>query len=203
MELYSYALGELESNCYILVNEKTREAIAIDIGGDEKFLYLSSIKNNFEIKYVLLTHGHFDHIGGVKFFKDKGAKVYIGLQDGEMTLSNELNFADRFGFTCQNFEADILLKGGDTLSLCDIDIKVISTPGHSKGGVCYLIGDKLFTGDTLMRDCYGRYDGYGGSYEQLMKSLVKIFEMDENLNVYPGHGEKTTIKEEKCKYVLN
>lgn len=195
-KLYRYHTGVLAVNTYILVNKTTGEGIAIDIGGNANYLFLESIKNQFNIKVILLTHGHFDHIGGVAFFKESGAKVYMGEKDYLMTQDDEENMGEEFGVLVKHFEVDGFLKEGE-YEFCGFEVKVIETPGHTEGGLSYIIGNMIFSGDTLFKDSYGRVDFKGGDFTSLKNSINKLFSLEGDYEVYPGHEENTTLERER------
>ncbi len=195
MKLLTYVLGSLGVNCYVLVNETTNRAIAIDVGGDAKFLMLEELKHGFKITDILLTHGHFDHIGGVYDFYKRGVKVYMGEKELEFINNGDLNLSSYFGSPIKSFEAQGV-KDGDTLVINDITIKVIETPGHTKGSISYLVEDSLFCGDTVFKGSFGRVDFPTGDTKTLIRTAKKIFEL-KGITLYSGHGEKTLTDTEK------
>lgn len=195
MKLLTYQLGALQTNCYILIDEQTNDAVAVDIGGDEGFLMMESLKHGFKIKNVLLTHAHFDHIGGVYKFFNSGAKVYIGSGDLPAIKQGDLNLSTQFGFNVKPFEA-VGVRGGDKLTFGEIEVEVIETPGHTVGGVTYKVGDMLFCGDTLFEGSFGRVDFPGGNAKILINSAKKLFDYS-GFTLYPGHGGNTLVDVEK------
>ncbi len=154
-------------------------------------------KHGLEVKYVLLTHGHFDHIGGCAALQEAGAK--IGCLSGEERLAVLDNLADSFagGSEIAPFSVDFTVKDGEILDICGMKIRVIASAGHTAGGACYLVEDCLFTGDTLFRGSVGRCDLPTGDMEALERSVKKLYALDGNLTVYPGHGEDTNLEEER------
>ncbi len=202
MKLLTYPLGELSTNCYILVDENSGDAIAIDIGGEEGFLLMEELKNGFNIKAVLLTHAHFDHIGGVYKFFERGADVYIGSLDEKGVLDGGLNLSAVFGSKVKPFKVKTALLGGERLKFGDIEVDVIPTPGHTVGGVTYKVGDMLFCGDTLFEGSFGRVDFPGGDVKALCRSAKKLLELD-GCTLYPGHGGTTTTSKEKNSNPIN
>lgn len=196
MKVYKYELGELSVNCYVLVDENTGDAVAIDIGGDEGFLLLEELKRGFKIKAVLLTHCHFDHIGGVYKFYERGADVYMSASDEKGILDGGYNLSSVFGSEVKPFKLKTALLGGELLNFGEIEVEVISTPGHTDGGLTYKVQDMLFCGDTLFNGSFGRVDFPSGNVKKLVDSANKLFEY-EGCVLYPGHGEKTTVDKEK------
>lgn len=195
MKLLTYTLSQLQTNCYVLIDEVTNKAVAIDIGGDAGFLLMEELKHGFKIENVLLTHPHFDHIGGVNKFYERGAKVYISSEDLPAIKDGNINLSTMFGISVKPFEA-IAINGGDTLNFGEINVEVISTPGHTEGGVTYKVNDMLFCGDTLFLGSFGRVDFPGGNVKKLINSAKKLFDFSGCL-LYPGHGEVTCVDVEK------
>ena len=152
-----------------------------------------------KVKYILLTHGHLDHIGYASEMREEfpSAKIVIGKDDAHFTNEDDLNLSSLFGMTFRHFDADILVEDGSELAFGSKKIKVISTPGHTKGGVCYIFGDCIFTGDTLFRGCIGRTDFPTSSKEDMKKSLEKLEALDGNYKVYCGHESNTTLDHER------
>lgn len=187
-------------NSYFLENtyifKYQNKIIVIDPGSDIDKI-INSL-NNEKIDYILLTHGHMDHIGSTKeLIKLYNTKVYLSKLD-EDYIKGKIILDPYFDKNQYNFSYL-------DYSLFDIEgIKIINTPGHSKGSVSILIEEEniLFTGDTLFKDSFGRYDFIGGSLKKLKDSINLLFKLDENTIIYPGHGEKSTIKDEKIKNMI-
>lgn len=194
MIIKTIVIGAIEENCYVVVDEKTKEAVILDPGGNGPLI--DSVIENLgaKVKYVLLTHGHFDHVGAVEYIADKyNVPFYINENDEEWIAKDSSVFGPLR-------KADGYLNDEDTLSLGDKSIKVITTPGHTPGGVCFLIEDKLFTGDTLFQGSVGRSDFPGGSFETLIDGIKnKLLPLNDNVEVYPGHGGSSTIGFEKMR----
>lgn len=185
-------------NSYIVADEASKKALVIDPGVNYESITYSLKQNNFELQAILLTHGHCDHISDVPKLKAyKDVPVYAHVKENEILMRGELNYSKSFGLGVIEFSADELVKDGQEIDFGWIKFTVIHTPGHTKGGVCYLNGDTMFTGDTLFTGSMGRTDLYGGNDDHMKASLQKLSLMDENINVYPGHGPKSTIKIEK------
>ena len=199
IKVYKFVTGFLSANTYILVKEGETDAVAIDIGGDENVLVEAEKKGGFTIKAVLLTHGHFDHTGAVAELKEiTGAKVYIHADDECMLNDTIKNVAYLVpGYEYKPFEADVLLTGGDMIFLDELDISVMHTPGHTKGSVMYFVNDCIFTGDTIFEGSVGRTDFYSGDISAQRETLKRISALRTNYTLYPGHGEATTLDNEK------
>lgn len=201
MLINTYVAGPVQANNYLVVDEVSKEAILIDCSD-----YVTEIidyvkENNLTVKYILLTHGHFDHVLGINRMNEVlGAKVYVHKGDKEQVV-NTRAVMTMFGLPTEGVENPKItatLSDAGELTLGNQVIKVIETPGHTPGGVCYLIGDCLFSGDTLFHGTIGRIDLPGGSFQQIKHSVKDVlFALDENIKVYPGHGEPTSIGYEK------
>lgn len=191
-------LGLVAANCYIICDDNGNGAV-IDPGDYTVSLETEIIKSGIKnLKYIICTHGHFDHISGVKGLKAKHeeALVVISEEDAPCLSDNNLSEATFFGVSCDTCYPDLTVKDGDTLELGEITFKVISVPGHTRGGIIlYLEKEKVaFTGDTLFKGSVGRTDLKGGSYAQLMKSVKKIKDFSADTVLYCGHGESTTVE---------
>ncbi len=192
-----FITGQLENNNYLLLDEESKKAVLIDASLNSEEI-IEAVKG-YDVEYILLTHGHFDHIMGLTSLKKElNAKAVINKND--IVVSDNINeFTRLFGLpdtiapTYENFVED-----GDEIVVGNMKIKVITTPGHTEGGVCYLIENKLFSGDTLFKQSVGRTDLFGGNYSKLVDSIKnKLFKLDDKIEVFPGHGEMTTIGFEK------
>lgn len=196
MNIKKIVLGNISVNCYLIKSETF--AIVIDPGYYSEEIVDFLNENSGKERLILLTHGHFDHIGGAKQISDEtGVKIGIGENDAPYLKSPTFNLSGNFGIPIKPFEADFKYKNGDTIKIGDEIIKVIETPGHTKGSVCYLLGDNLFCGDTLFFESYGRTDFPGGDMEKMKESFYKITTLfDKNTVIFSGHGENTTIAHE-------
>ncbi len=186
--------GPVMANTYIVCNEYN-ECLIIDLGEDISNALNIIKEHNLKVINLLLTHGHFDHIMGVKSAVNEHIGVLIGEKDAFMLESKKDCLATLFGEKYEPIKKYEVLSEGE-YKLGNFKVKVIETPGHTTGSVCYVIDDCIFTGDTLFKGGYGRCDLPYGNAEMLKNSLVKILSLP-NLQVYPGHGDKTTINEEK------
>ena len=188
--------GDMNNNCYLIVDEKTNKSALVDC--TEFNQKMIDLIGETELKYILLTHGHFDHIIGAKEVKEKySCKVAISAEDEAMLSSGRLSLAYFCGEPQNDVKADIIIKDGDVITLGETEIKVISTPGHTKGSVCFISGDYLFSGDTLFYCSYGRTDFPGGSDSEMLSSLKKLKNLDGNFKVMTGHDETSTLDFER------
>ena len=192
MEVKVLQVGPIGTNCYILEDEKARAAAIID-PGDEAGRILQVIEDDgVDVKYILLTHGHYDHTTAVP-------QLHKALPQAEIYIHR----ADANGAGSQLFPLAGQIPGlkfydeGDTLALGDMTIQVLHTPGHSKGSVTLKVGDVLFCGDTLFAGSCGRTDLAGGSYEEIMASLKKLGELPGDYHVCPGHDVTSTLERER------
>ncbi len=201
MKIFTIPVGLIRTNCYLVQNGK-KEAALIDPGAqpDKILRYLKA--EGLSLKMILLTHGHFDHIGGVDgIIKEYDVPVYIHPQDEEMTKTPSQNASAEFGgpgITCCTSR---IYGEGDEILFDDIIFRVLHTPGHTQGSVCLLAEDGeesvLFTGDTVFAGSVGRTDLYGGSFPQIAASARRIAALPKNYRLLPGHGEATTLDYER------
>lgn len=197
LSVKTFPVGSLETNLCLIQDENTKESAIVDPG--EMSEELDQILKNKTLKYILLTHGHFDHIAQAQRYKNlSGAKIVISEKESEFTKNNALNLSCKYSnIQIKSFDADILVKDGDMINLGDTQIKVMETPGHTVGSVCYIADDKIFSGDTVMKECVGRCDLPTGNSKELRKSIRKICSLTRDYTIYPGHGEATTLDYEK------
>lgn len=195
MRIESFQVGIMGANCYILIDEKSKSSVMIDAGGDARRIKRFLESEGLELKAIFLTHGHMDHIEAVPEFKEAyDCKIYGHLDDEDMFKDPVLNLSDRFNGYSISFITDELVADGEIIEIDSFKIKAIHTPGHTKGGVCYLVDNKLFTGDTLFYASIGRSDLYGGDSHVLQQSIKnKLFTLPPDTVVLPGHGKPTVI----------
>ncbi|MBQ8959830.1 MAG: MBL fold metallo-hydrolase [Ruminococcus sp.] len=198
MRIHTLQLGELRSNCYIAETAPGR-AVAVDIGGDSR-LFLEFIKmKKIRLTKILLTHGHFDHIGGVEEVRAAtGAEVYIHESDAPMLKSPSASLHSTMSIYPFKEVTDYTVVTGDCyINDADCTFRVFHTPGHSHGSVCYICDDVMFSGDTLFCASIGRTDFPGSDHNRMMWSLARLYELEEDYIVLPGHGERTSLDYEK------
>ncbi len=195
------------TNTYVV--ENFGNAFVVDPGGNEGKICTLVESLNLKVEGILLTHAHFDHIAGVAPLKreierrglqtdEKGVKVYLHEDDLEKITSYK-NMGFAVGVSVEPFDVDVLLRGGEKISVAGLDIEVLHTPGHSKGSVCYKTQDVIFVGDLIFVFSYGRTDFYDGNFAELENSIVnKIFKIEGDFKLYTGHGASTTLSFEKA-----
>ena len=188
-------VGMFATNCYLVSCTETGQAVVIDPGADGKKIMQTIINLGLDIKYVVNTHGHVDHIGANGKLKED-LKVPILLSEKDLAIYKNPGFGLRFVLGAQP-EPDLFLKEGDYIEFGDCSLKVLETPGHTPGGICLLGEDVVFCGDTLFAGSIGRTDLSGGSYARLMKSIHEVLtKLPSRTVAYPGHGPATTIGDE-------
>jgi len=191
-------VGPLATNCYIVGSESSKEGMIID-PGDEGEVILRNVKDlGLEIKSIILTHGHIDHIGALKEVKEAtGAEVAIHSDDARALQEKSVSTLLGLSYPTPP-PPDRLLRDGDSMDIGDLHFLVLHTPGHSPGCICLLGEGIIFSGDTLFNFGIGRYDLPGGNYSQLVNSIhTRLMKLPDNTAVYPGHGLDTTIGTER------
>ncbi len=203
MELYHLYTSPLDTNTYVVINGA--RAFVVDAGGEAAKIAEIIAAHGATLEAILLTHAHFDHIGGVAELlrstalddPKRAPTVFLHKADADKVNSYK-NLAFSMGASVEKFTPDVLLCGGETLNIAGLRIEVIHTPGHSAGGVCYKVEDKIFVGDTLFFMSYGRTDFYDGDFNTLKNSVVnKLFRLKGNYTLLTGHGEPTTLDFER------
>lgn len=182
--------GMLGTNTYLCFDENG-EAVIIDPAGDADKIMRAVTKNEAKPKAILLTHGHFDHIGAVDVIADAyGCEIYVSREDEELLYDAMKNSSLLFLGKRVMLKHDVrTFSDGDVLRFGDLAFRVMATPGHTRGSVCFFTGSRVFTGDTLFEEGYGRDDLYGGDGEALMRSLTALLPKVAGKTIHPGHGE--------------
>lgn len=200
MRICRLTVGPISTNCYIIVEESKKRALIVDPGGDADRIMNKIKELQVSVEAILLTHGHFDHMLAADTLREKyQVKVYLGQDDSELIKNPMENVSGMFGKPMST-HADVLLRDGQVLELAGFEIKVLATPGHTKGGVCYYIEKEtvVFSGDTIFQASVGRSDFPTGSGASLSKSIrEKIFTLPEDTQLFPGHGDSTVVSYEK------
>ncbi len=192
MTIHTLPLGFLQANCYIVA--EGCKCIAIDPGGDAGKVLDFLAKNGLELDAILLTHGHFDHVGAAEeLVKATGCQLWMHESDFSYGSEHRQMFP-LAGCGCLNVR---FFEDGERLALAGLDISILETPGHTCGSVCILIDGNLFAGDTLFAGSIGRTDLAGGDIRWMQKSLQRLKNLETNYTVYPGHGPATTLAREK------
>ena len=191
MNIKTIPVGQLETNCYVVVNEETLACVVID-PGDESNAIMDYIESNrLRCEAIMLTHGHFDHVGAVnEILEQTGCALYINPRDEGYEVGKS-------GMKFKMPEGGKYYDDGDIIVEAGLEFKVLATPGHTPGSVCLICGGALFTGDTLFRGSCGRADLPSGSMREEMRSLKKICELEGDYEVYPGHMDSSSLERER------
>lgn len=198
INLKIFNVTELMTNCCYLADEETGKSAVVDPGDKSEKLISLIEGNGSALEYVILTHAHYDHIGYAKQLADKfGARIVIGRLENPHLSDSTVNCTVFHGIELEPFSADILLSDGEDFTLGATKIKYISTPGHTKGGGCYIFDDTIIAGDTLFCESYGRTDLPTGSDGDMVNSLRKLKNLQGDYRVIPGHGALTTLEHER------
>jgi len=199
MLLFQATVGPFEANCYIAGDNETREAIVIDPGGDAARIIDIIEQHKLRISTILNTHGHIDHIAAnLAVRRHTGASIGIHPDDAPLLQDPLLNGSAMFGIPFKNHQPDFLVTEETRHVVGRLTIRVLHTPGHTRGSICLLINDVIFTGDTLFKESVGRCDLPGGDAQELQHSLrTKILPLSDTYVVYPGHGDTTNLKHER------
>ncbi len=192
-------VGPLQVNCYIIADEKTKEAVVIDPGDDAQDILGIIRKKGLTVKYIVNTHAHFDHVGGNEELKEAtGAEILLHEADAAL-LGSTSGQARTFGMNAPaSPKADRYVKHGDVITAGEVSLAVLHIPGHSPGGICLVEQGMVFTGDALFAGSIGRTDLPGGSHMALIGAIkANLLTLPDDTKVYPGHGPESTIGEEK------
>ena len=207
MEIKVYVEGPISANNYLVIDEKSNEAILIDCSSSRNEFINAIKKLGVNLKYIFLTHGHFDHILGVDKFKEIfGSEIYMNNKDIEQVELTPYYLENFMGMKAVEIKTSLNnIEDNQVFKFGDIEIKAISTPGHTQGGMSYLIENNLFSGDTLFKGSVGRCDLKGGDFKQIVSSIKdKLFNLPDETVVYSGHGLKSTLSyEKKYNEILN
>lgn len=199
IKIHRFVVSPLATNCYVLHDDSSNKAVIIDPG--DKSALLDDFLEQVSVEYILMTHGHIDHIGAVEYYKKRcDAPVYSGIQEKKYLQNETLNGAQYLGIPFVPFECERYLDDGDMLEF-QSPVQVFHTPGHTPGGISFYLPEEglVFTGDTLFQYSIGRTDLPGGDIDQIIQSIkLKLFILPNNTQVYPGHMSKTTIEVEKA-----
>ncbi len=197
MKVLKITTGPLAVNTYFLINEDTKKAVMIDGGHLHRQIKEYASKNDFTITTELLTHSHFDHSMSAKLFQQDGVKIYASELEAEK-LKNNQTLAKDFGLKAEPLIVDEILHDGQEIEIEGVKIKVLKTPGHTDGSLIFIVEDKIFSGDTLFFESYGRVDFPSGNLSDMVKSIDKILSLEGDYKVYTGHGEETTLSHERA-----
>ncbi len=193
-----YRVTPLETNCSYLVDEATGASAVVDPGDESRALNAQIEQDGGKLTYVMLTHGHYDHICYAKQLADKyGAKIVTGRHNDRFLSDAYLNGTGRHGLDFTPFHADILLDDGETFKLGETEITYLYTPGHTTGCGVYLFDDIMLAGDVLFCESCGRTDLPSGDDRQMVQSLKRLKDLDGDYQVVPGHGPLTTLEHER------
>lgn len=193
-------MGSCATNCYFVYPEGEKKVLFFDPADQGEYLYRALKQKGFEIAAILLTHGHFDHIWGAQKLRElSGAKIYACREEEALLLSADMNVSEMAGRAC-TVKANALLEDGQEMTIEGMTFRVILTPGHTAGSCCYYFEEDgiLVSGDTLFQESVGRTDFPTGSYSEIIRSIrEKLFVLPDEVRVYPGHGDATSIGYEK------
>ena len=206
MNLFHLYTSPIETNTYVVENK--RRCFVVDPGGNAEAIWDLIEERKDKLDAIILTHGHFDHIGAVAELKRRGGrkedgvvvepKIIIHKLDADKTQNSAKNLSLVTGEIVEKFVPDILVNGGETLRIIGLDVEFLHTPGHSKGSMCIKCENKIFVGDTIFFMSYGRTDFYDGNLHELKNYIVnKLFNIEGNYTLLPGHGDPTTLAFER------
>ena len=201
MKIQLFVENAIQTNCWVVIDEETQDAIIIDLGGGYKKILEYIEEQNAKLKFILCTHGHFDHIMGIAEMQKENVFIPVYMSEKDFPMTSQINnMLKMFGMggDYPNVKVEGFIDENSDLTLGKYKIQVIETPGHTQGGLCFKIGNYLFSGDSLFYREIGRCDLPGGNYNTLISSLKnKLAKLPDETIVYPGHGCVTNIKDEK------
>lgn len=201
INIFHTVLGMVGTNCYIIVNETSKQCIVVDPADDAEAIYGVVLRSECKLEGILLTHGHFDHMLAADELREKsGAKIYAGKEEIDVLSNATYNLSGVMGGFATTLSADVYLEDGQEFMIAGIKMTAIHTPGHTKGSMCYYIPEHntLISGDTLFAESVGRTDFPTGSMSQIVNSIkTKLFVLPDDTKVLPGHGDETSISYEK------
>ncbi len=201
LEIHHFTVGPFLEHTYIVSDSKTKSAYIIDPGGENEKILKYLTEKDLSVFQILSTHGHIDHIAGAHGLREATKALYRLNERDNYWLKNLEQVGAHFGMSkIETPVVDSSVDAGEVLALGDRSLQVIATPGHTPGGLCFLIDGNIFVGDTLFHDSIGRTDLPGGNYDELIQSIkTKLLTLDDKLIVHCGHGPKTTIQRERTK----
>ena len=199
MIIKTFVEPPIDNNNYLIIDEETKDAALIDCSSLDDRIDEELEKQGANLKYILLTHGHFDHIAGIRPNRFKSNPQVVMHKADLGWLNNANKYLPMFGMPEITIpKVDIFVDDGDVIKLGNLEIKVLHTPGHTQGGVCYLVDGNLFSGDTIFKEAVGRCDLEGGNFDQIVESIEnKIFTLPPETTIFTGHGRITSVEWEK------
>ena len=199
MKIAKFILGSMQTNCYFIIDEESKSCIVVDPADDIDVIMKKLSDKGLTCEKIILTHGHFDHMMALEELRARtSAPLYLHEADNELLQDPDKSLMAFYaGIHTPCKPADIALKDADTIDFHGNTIKVMHTPGHTKGSCCFLIDEHMICGDTLFRGNIGRYDFYGGDYTTMLSSLEKIKALETDYRIYPGHGPSSHLSYEK------
>jgi hydroxyacylglutathione hydrolase len=205
MIIKNLVVGHLESNCFVIADEKTKEALLIDPGDEPDRILDLLTKNNLKLKYIVCTHAHFDHVGAIPELKtETGARIVIHYDELDIYKHTREQAAVLWGFELEPLpEPDMFVSEGDELEVGGLKFRILHTPGHSPGSICLYGEGIVITGDTLFAGTVGRTDLFGGNVQKLKSSFRKLMALGDEIRVFPGHGPQSTIGKERTDNFLS